>query len=55
LVFRDFKPLQTVILFFVPALIVRLGLILVFTVGFAAVLVFGMNMASEKVLAVTTA
>lgn len=50
-----FPVLPVVILFFVPGLIVRLGLILVFTVGFAAVLVFGMNMASEKVLAVTTA
>jgi hypothetical protein len=50
-----FPVLPVVILFFVPTLIVRLGLILVFTVGFAAVLVFGMNVNSEKVLAVTTA
>jgi hypothetical protein len=42
------------ILFFISRLIVRLGLILVFTVVFAALLVFGMNMSSEKVLAVTT-
>jgi hypothetical protein len=49
-----FPVLPVVILFFVPRLIVRLVLI-VFTVGFAAVLVFGMNVNSEKVLAITTA
>jgi hypothetical protein len=50
-----FPVLPVVILFFVPRLIVSLVLILVFTVGFAAVLVFGMNVNSEKVLAITTA
>jgi hypothetical protein len=50
-----FPVLPVVILFFVPTLIVRLVLILVFTVAFAAMLVFGMNMNSEKVLAITTA
>ena len=50
-----FPVLLIVILFFIPRLIVRLGLILVFTVAFAAVLVFGMRMNSDKVLAITTA
>jgi len=49
-----FPVLPVMILFFVPRLVVRLVLI-VFTVGFAAVLVFGMNVNSEKVLAITTA
>ena len=49
-----FPILPIMILFFISRLIVRLGLILVFTVVFAALLVFGMNMRSEKVLAVTT-
>jgi hypothetical protein len=54
----DIKPLPIlpiVILFFVQQLIVRLGLILVVTAVFAAVLVFGMNMNSDKVLAITIA
>jgi hypothetical protein len=50
-----FPVLPIVILFFIQRLIVRLGLILVFTVVFAAVLVFGMNVNSDKVLAITTA
>jgi hypothetical protein len=51
-----FPVLPVVILFFVPRAYCQAWLdSLVFTGGFAAVLVFGMNMASEKVLAVTTA
>ena len=49
-----FPVLPIVILFFIPQLIVRLALILVFTVVFA-VLVFSMHMNSDKVLAITTA
>jgi hypothetical protein len=47
--------LPIVILFFIHDLLVRLGMILVFTAVFASILVFGMQMKSDKVLAVTTA
>ena len=47
--------LPLVVLFWIHDLIVRIGLILVFTVVFATLLVFGMHMDSDKVLAVTTA
>ena len=47
--------LPIVILFFIHDLLVRLGMILVFTAIFASILVFGMQMRSDKVLAVTTA
>jgi hypothetical protein len=47
--------LPIVILFFIPSLLVRLGMILVFAAVFASILVFGMQMRSDKVLAVTTA
>jgi len=50
-----FPVLPIVILFFINRLLVRLGLILVFTAIFAAVLVFGMRMDPDKVLAITTA
>jgi hypothetical protein len=50
-----FPVLPIVILFFINRLLVRLGLILVFTAVFAAVLVFGMRMTPDKVLAITTA
>ena len=50
-----FPVLPIVILFFVNRLLVRLGLILVFTGIFAAVLVFGMRIESDKTLAITTA
>jgi hypothetical protein len=47
--------LPILMLLLVQHLLVRIGLILVFTVVFAALLVFGMHMDSDKVLAVTTA
>lgn len=47
--------LPIVILFFIHDLLVRLGMILLFTAIFASILVFGMQMRSDKVLAVTTA
>ena len=47
--------LPILMLLWVQHLLVRIGLILVFTVVFAALLVFGMHMDSDKVLAVTTA
>ena len=47
--------LPLVALFWVQHLLVRIGLIHVFTLIFAALLVFGMHMDSGKVLAVTTA
>lgn len=47
--------LPLMVLFWIQHLFVRIGLILVFTVVFAALLVFGMHMDSDKVLAVTTA
>ena len=47
--------LPIVILFFIPTLLVRLGMILVFTAMLTLVLVFGMQMRPDKVLAVTTA
>lgn len=50
-----FPVLPTVILFFVERPIVRTGLILIFTAYFAAVLVFGLKLESEKVPAITSA
>ena len=50
-----FPVLPIVILFFINRLLVRLGLILVFTAIFAAILVFGMRLDPDKVLAITTA
>ena len=50
-----FPVVPIVILFFVERLLTRLGLILVFTAVFSAVLVFGMRMEPDKVLAITTA
>lgn len=50
-----FPVVPIVILFFVGRLLIRLGLILVFTAVFSAVLVFGMRMEPDKVLAITTA
>lgn len=50
-----FPVLPIVILFFISHLLVRLALILAFTAIFAAVLVFGMRMTPDKVLAITTA
>jgi hypothetical protein len=47
--------LPIVILFLIHSLLVRLVMILVFTAVFALILVFGMYMKSDKVLAVTTA
>ena len=50
-----FPVLPIVILFFVSRLLVRLGLILVFTAVFAGALVFGMRLEPDKTLAITTA
>lgn len=50
-----FPVLPIVIMFFVNRLLDRVGLILVFTAVFAAVLVFGMRMDPDKVLGITTA
>jgi hypothetical protein len=50
-----FPVVPIIILFFVERLLIRLGLILVFTAVFSAVLVFGMRMEPDKVLAITTA
>lgn len=50
-----FPVLPIVILFFIDSPLVRLGLILVFTALFAAILVFGMRLDPDKVLAITTA
>jgi hypothetical protein len=47
--------LPIVILFFIHDLLIRLGMILVFTAIFASIFVFGMQMRSDKVLAITTA
>jgi len=47
--------LPIVVLFFIKSLLVRIGLILVFTAVFAAVLVFGLKLGPEKVLTITTA
>ena len=47
--------LPIVILFFIHDLLVRLGMILLFTAIFASILVFGLQIRSDKVLAVTTA
>ena len=50
-----FPVLPIVILFFVARPLVRIGLILIFTAVFAAVLVFGLRLEPEKVLAITSA
>jgi hypothetical protein len=50
-----FPVLPIVILFFISRLLVRLGLILVFTAVFAGALVFGMRLEPDKTLAITTA
>jgi hypothetical protein len=50
-----FPVLPIVILFFIDRLLVRLGLILLFTAVFAGVLVFGMRLEPDKTLAITTA
>ena len=50
-----FPVLPIMILFFINQLLVRLGLVLLFTVLFAFVLVFGLGIDPEKTLAVTTA
>ena len=50
-----FPVLPIVILFFIHRLLVRLGLILAFTAIFAAILVFGIRLDPDKVLAITTA
>ena len=47
--------LPIIILFFVESLLTRIGLILVFTAVFAIVLVFGLKMEPDQVLAITTA
>lgn len=49
-----FLVLPVVIIFFIPRLIAKLALILMFTVVFAGVLVFSMHMNSDRVLAITT-
>ncbi|KAF2102617.1 hypothetical protein NA57DRAFT_71605 [Rhizodiscina lignyota] len=50
-----FPVLPIIILFFINDLLVRIGLILVFTAVFAAILVFGTKLEPDKVLAITTA
>ena len=50
-----FPVLPIIILYFIPDTIVRIGLILVLTAVFAAVLVFGLKLKPDKVLAITTA
>lgn len=50
-----FPVLPIVVLFLINRPLVRLGLILVFTALFAAILVFGMRLDPDKVLAITTA
>jgi hypothetical protein len=47
--------LPIIVLFFISSLLVRIGLVFVFTAVFAAVLVFGLNLAPDTVLAITTA
>lgn len=47
--------LPIVVLFFIKSLLVRIGLVLVFTAAFAAALVFGLKLRPEQVLAITTA
>ena len=47
--------LPIVVFYFVQKLLVRIGLILVFTAVFAAVLVMGLQMQSETTLGITTA
>lgn len=47
--------LPIIILFFINSLLVRIGLILVFTAVFAAVLVFGLKIPPSQVLAITSA
>lgn len=50
-----FPVLPITILFFINRLLIRLGLVLLFTALFAFVLVFGLGIDSDKTLAVTTA
>jgi hypothetical protein len=50
-----FPIMPIIILFFINQLLIRLGLVLLFTVLFAFVLVFGSGIGSDKTLAVTTA
>jgi hypothetical protein len=50
-----FPVLPIIILFFINRPLVRLGLILVFTALFAGILVFGVRLDPDKVLAITTA
>jgi len=50
-----FPVLPIIVLFFITRLLIRLGLVLLFTVLFAFVLVFGLGIDSDKTLAVTTA
>jgi len=50
-----FPILPTIILFFINQLLITLGLVLLFTVLFAFVPVFGPSIESDKTLAVTTA
>ena len=50
-----FPVIPIIILFFINKLLIRLGLVLLFTVLFAFVLVVGLGVDSDKTLAVTTA
>ena len=50
-----FPVIPIIILFFINQLLVRLGLVLLFTVLFAFAMVFVLGAESDKVLAVTTA
>jgi hypothetical protein len=49
-----FPVLPIIVLFFVNQLLIRLGLVLFFTVLCAFVLVFGLGIDSDKTLVVTT-
>ncbi|XDG02125.1 hypothetical protein ABKA04_001740 [Annulohypoxylon sp. FPYF3050] len=50
-----FPIMPIVVFYFVERLIVRIGLIIVFTAVFAAILVLGLQFTPDKVLAITTA
>ncbi|KAK5715185.1 hypothetical protein LTR17_016934 [Elasticomyces elasticus] len=50
-----FPILPIIVFYFVHSLLVRIGLILAFTAIFAGLLVFGMRLSPDKVLAITTA
>jgi hypothetical protein len=50
-----FPVLPIVVFYFVKKAIVRIGLIIVFTAVFAAIMVIGMGLKSDKTLAITTA